>query len=383
MKKLKVMTVVGTRPEIIRLSAVIGKLEASEAIEHILVHTGQNYDYELNEIFFRDLALRKPDFFLDAAKGTAMETIGNILIRMDPILEKEKPDAFLVLGDTNSCLCAIAAKRKHIPVFHMEAGNRCFDQRVPEEINRKIVDHISDINLTYSDIARDYLLREGFPADRIIKTGSPMFEVLQSRSNDIECSDILSRLGLDEGRYFVVSAHREENINTEENFNLLADSLNAVAEQYKIPVIVSTHPRTRQKIDENKTVFHPLINLSKPLGFVDYVKLQTKAKAVLSDSGTISEESSILGFPALNIRQAHERPEAMTEAAVMMTGLGRERILQGLKVLEAQEKDTIRKVSDYCLPNVSEKVLRIILSYTDYVNRVVWQSKQTEGDAIK
>ena len=373
MKKLKVMTVVGTRPEIIRLSAVINKLEESEAIEHILVHTGQNYDYELNEVFFRDLKLKKPDYYLDAATGSAVETIGNILIKIDPLMEKIKPDAFLVLGDTNSCLCAIAAKRRQIPIFHMEAGNRCFDQRVPEETNRKIVDHIADINLTYSDIAREYLLREGIPADRIIKTGSPMFEVLNSRMKDIEKSDVLERLGLEEEKYFVVSAHREENINYAVNFNDLVDSLNAVAEKYKLPVIVSTHPRTRKMLEAKSVKFNPLIKTLKPLGFNDYVKLQMKAKAVLSDSGTISEESSILGFRALNIRQAHERPEAMEEAAVMMVGLKKERILQGLKVLESQRRDTLRIVADYNMHNVSEKILRIIISYTDYVNRVVWE----------
>lgn len=372
MKKLKVMTVVGTRPEIIRLSAVINKLEESEAIEHILVHTGQNYDYELNEVFFKDFNLKKPDYFLNAATGTAVETIGNILIRIDPVMEEVKPDAFLVLGDTNSCLCAIAAKRRQIPIFHMEAGNRCFDQRVPEETNRKIVDHTADINLTYSDIAREYLLREGLPADRIIKTGSPMFEVLNSRKADIEKSDVLERLELEEGKYFVVSAHREENINSETNFLDLVDSLNAIAEKYNMPVIVSAHPRTRNMINAKGIEFNPLVKTMKPLGFNDYVKLQIKAKAVLSDSGTISEESSILGFRALNIRQAHERPEAMEEAAVMMVGLGKERILQGLEILETQNKGILRLVGDYSMPNVSDKVLRIILSYTDYVNRVVW-----------
>ncbi|MBK5442699.1 non-hydrolyzing UDP-N-acetylglucosamine 2-epimerase [Peribacillus sp. TH24] len=372
MKKLKVMTVVGTRPEIIRLSAVINKLEESDAVEHILVHTGQNYDYELNEVFFNDFKLKKPNYFLDAANGTAVETIGNILIRIDPILDEVKPDAILVLGDTNSCLCAIAAKRRHIPIFHMEAGNRCFDQRVPEETNRKIVDHTADINLTYSDIAREYLLREGLPADRIIKTGSPMFEVLNSRKGDIEESDVLERLNLEEGNYFVVSAHREENINSETNFMNLVDSLNSIAEKYKMPLIVSTHPRTRNMINAKGIKFNPLVKTMKPLGFNDYVKLQTKAKAVLSDSGTISEESSILGFKALNIRQAHERPEAMEEASVMMVGLKKERILQGLEILKTQEKDTLRHVGDYSMPNVSDKVLRIILSYTDYVKRVVW-----------
>ncbi|BCZ49027.1 UDP-N-acetyl glucosamine 2-epimerase [Clostridium gelidum] len=372
MKKLKVMTVVGTRPEIIRLSAVINKLEESEAIEHILVHTGQNYDYELNEVFFKDFNLKKPDYFLNAATGTAVETIGNILVKIDPIMEEVKPDAFLVLGDTNSCLTAIAAKRRHIPIFHMEAGNRCFDQRVPEETNRKIVDHTSDINLTYSDIAREYLLREGLPADRIIKTGSPMFEVINSRKEDIDASDVLERLELKEGQYFVVSAHREENINSEKNFLNLVDSLNAIAEKYKLPIIVSTHPRTRKMIQSKHIEFNPLISLMKPLGFNDYVKLQIKAKTVLSDSGTINEESSILGFKALNLREAHERPEAMEEAVVMMVGLAEERILQGLHILETQEKNILRRVADYSMPNVSDKVLRIILSYTDYVNRVVW-----------
>ncbi|NLY45104.1 MAG: UDP-N-acetylglucosamine 2-epimerase (non-hydrolyzing) [Tissierella sp.] len=372
MKKLKVMTVVGTRPEIIRLSAVINKLEESEAIEHILVHTGQNYDYELNEVFFKDFKLKKPDYFLNAATGTAVETIGNILIKIDSILDEVNPDAFLVLGDTNSCLCAIAAKRKQIPIFHMEAGNRCFDQRVPEETNRKIVDHISDINLTYSDIAREYLLSEGLPADRIIKTGSPMFEVLNSRKEDIEKSDVLERLELEEGKYFIVSAHREENINSEVNFLDLVESLNVVAKNYKMPLIVSTHPRTRNMIETKGIEFNPLVKMMKPLGFNDYVKLQLKSNAVLSDSGTISEESSILGFKALNIRQAHERPEAMEEASVMMVGLKKERILQGLEVLETQDKNTLRLVEDYSMPNVSGKVLRIILSYTDYVNRVVW-----------
>lgn len=372
MKKLKVMTVVGTRPEIIRLSAVINKLDESEAIEHILVHTGQNYDYELNEVFFNDFKLKKPDYFLNAATGNAVETIGNILIKIDTILKEVTPEAFLVLGDTNSCLAAIAAKRRHIPIFHMEAGNRCFDQRVPEETNRKIVDHTSDINLTYSDIAREYLLREGFPSDRIIKTGSPMFEVINSRKEDIEKSDVLERLNLDAEKYFIVSAHREENINSEVNFLDLVDSLNAIAEKYNMPLIISTHPRTRKMIEAKDILFNPLIKIMKPLGFNDYVKLQIKSKAVLSDSGTISEESSILGFRALNIRQAHERPEAIEEASVMMVGLKRERILQGLEVLETQENDTLRQVADYSMPNVSEKVLRILLSYTDYVNRVVW-----------
>ncbi|MFW8616784.1 non-hydrolyzing UDP-N-acetylglucosamine 2-epimerase [Enterococcus innesii] len=372
MKKLKVMTVVGTRPEIIRLSAVINRLESSEAIDHVLVHTGQNYDYELNEVFFEDFKLKKPDYFLNAATGTAIETVGNILIKIDPILEEVKPDAFLVLGDTNSCLCAIAAKRRHIPIFHMEAGNRCFDQRVPEETNRKIVDHTADINLTYSDIAREYLLREGLPADRIIKTGSPMFEVLNSRKKDIEHSPILEKLNLKQNEYFLVSAHREENISSKENFHNLVDSLNSIAEEYQYPIIISTHPRTMKMIEAEGVQFHKLIQTMKPMGFNDYNKLQMNAKAVLSDSGTISEEASILGFKALNIRQAHERPEAMEEASVMMVGLKKNRILEGLEVLETQENDTLRQVSDYSMPNVSEKVLRIIISYTDYVNRVVW-----------
>lgn len=374
MKKLKVMTVVGTRPEIIRLSAVINRLESSEAIDHVLVHTGQNYDYELNEVFFEDFKLKKPDYFLNAATGTAIETVGNILIKIDPILEEVKPDAFLVLGDTNSCLCAIAAKRRHIPIFHMEAGNRCFDQRVPEETNRKIVDHTADINLTYSDIAREYLLREGLPADRIIKTGSPMFEVLNSRKKDIEHSPILEKLSLKQNEYFLVSAHREENISSKENFHDLVDSLNSIAEEYQYPIIISTHPRTMKMIEAEGVQFHKLIQTMKPMGFNDYNKLQMNAKAVLSDSGTISEEASILGFKALNIRQAHERPEGMEEASVMMVGLKKNRILEGLEVLETQENDTLRQVSDYSMPNVSEKVLRIIISYTDYVNRVVWLS---------
>ena len=372
MQKLKVMTVVGTRPEIIRLSAVISKLEESNAIEHILVHTGQNYDYELNEVFFEDFKLKKPDYFLNAATGTAIETIGNILVKIDPILEQAKPDAFLVLGDTNSCLCAIAAKKRKIPIFHMEAGNRCFDQRVPEETNRKIVDHIADINLTYSDIAREYLLREGLPADRIIKTGSPMFEVLDTRQIDIQNSDVLKRLNLIENNYFLISAHREENINSDENFLNLVETLNAIAEKYQIPVIVSTHPRTKNMIESKGVKFNPLVQTLKPLGFNDYNKLQLESKAVLSDSGTISEESSILGFKALNIRQAHERPEAMEEASVMMVGLQKKRILQGLEILETQTKDSFRIVADYNMPNVSDKMVRIILSYIDYVNRVVW-----------
>ena len=373
MKKLKVMTVVGTRPEIIRLSAVINKLDKSEAIEHILVHTGQNYDYELNEVFFEDFNLKKPDYFLNSAVGTAIETIGNILINIEKVIDKEKPDAFLILGDTNSCLTAIAAKRRHIPIFHMEAGNRCFDQRVPEETNRKIVDNIADINLTYSDIAREYLLREGLLPDRVIKTGSPMYEVIKSKLDDINNSDVLNKLNLEKGKYFVVSAHREENINSEKNFMNLVESLNAIADKYNFPVIISTHPRTRKMIEEKGVKFNPLVNLLKPLGFNDYVKLQIESKAVLSDSGTISEESSILKFKALNLREAHERPEAMEEASVMMVGLKKERILQGLEILETQEKDTLREVYDYSMPNVSDKVLRIILSYTDYINRNVWR----------
>ena len=371
-EQLTVMTIVGTRPEIIRLSAVIKKLEDAVSIRHILVHTGQNYDYELNEVFFKDFGLRKPDYFLNAAVGSAIETIGNILITIDKVLDEVKPDCILVLGDTNSCLCAIAAKRKHIPIFHMEAGNRCFDQRVPEETNRKIVDHISDINLTYSDIAREYLLREGLPADRIIKTGSPMYEVLHSKMNEIDASDIVSRLGLKEGNYFVVSAHREENISSEENFLDLVDTLNAIAEKYRLPVIVSTHPRTRKMVEAKGITFHPLITLLKPLGFIDYVKLQKDSKAVLSDSGTISEETSILKLRSLNIRQAHERPEAMEEGTVMMVGLKKERIMQGLALLDQQDPSSFRLVADYSMPNVSDKVVRIILSYTDYVNRVVW-----------
>jgi UDP-N-acetyl-L-fucosamine synthase len=374
-EKLKVMTVVGTRPEIIRLSRVMAALDASEAIDHIIVHTGQNYDYELNQIFFDDLHIRKPDHFLNAAGVNAAETVGQILIKIDPLLESEKPDAFLVLGDTNSCLCAIPAKKRHIPIFHMEAGNRCFDQRVPEETNRKIVDHISDINLTYSDIAREYLLREGLAADRIIKTGSPMFEVLNHYLPAIESSDVLSKLNLKEHEFFVVSAHREENINSEKNFRGLMESLNLIAEKYKYPIIVSTHPRTRKMIDSKKIEVRPEIQFLKPLGFTDYNALQMKSYAVLSDSGTVSEESSILNFPALNIREAHERPEAMEEAAVMMVGLNPERIMQGLIQLQTQKRGTernFRRVSDYSMPNVSEKMVRIIISYVDYIKRVVW-----------
>jgi len=374
--QLKVMTVVGTRPEIIRLSRVMAALDASEAIEHIIVHTGQNYDYELNQIFFDDLKIRKPDFFLNAAGVTATETIGQILIKIDPLLESEKPDAFLVLGDTNSCLCAIPAKKRQIPIFHMEAGNRCFDQRVPEETNRKIVDHVSDINLTYSDIAREYLLREGLPADRIIKTGSPMFEVLNHYLPSIKSSDVLRRLELEEGKFFVVSSHREENINSEKNFQGLMDSLNLIAEKYNYPIIVSTHPRTRSMIEKKNIQMHSKVQFLKPLGFNDYNALQMKSFAVLSDSGTISEESSVLNFRALNIRDAHERPEAMEETSVMMVGLNPERIMQGLTQLQYQKiggERNLRPVSDYSMPNVSEKMVRIILSYTDYVKRTVWR----------
>lgn len=375
MNKLKVLTVVGTRPEIIRLSCVLQKLDASEAVEHILVHTGQNYDYELNEVFFEDLGLRKPDYFLNAAGKNATETAGQILINIDPVLEEVKPDAFLVLGDTNSCLCAIAAKKRHIPIFHMEAGNRCFDQRVPEESNRKIVDHTADINLTYSDIAREYLLAEGLRPDRVIKTGSPMFEVLTQYLPKIEKSTILEQLNIEKGKYFVVSAHREENINSDRNFRNLVLILNAVAEKYGFPVIVSTHPRTRKMIEQKGIQFHPKVQLMKPMGLSDYNKLQMNAYAVLSDSGTISEESSILNFRALNIREAHERPEAMEEASVMMVGLNPERVMQGLVQLQVQQTGSARNfrpVADYSMPNVSDKVVRIILSYTDYIKRVVW-----------
>lgn len=375
-KKLKVLTVVGTRPEIIRLSRVLAKLDSSAAIDHVLVHTGQNYDYELNQVFFEDLELRKPDYFLNAAGKNATTTVGQILINIDPILDKEQPDAFLVLGDTNSCLCAIPAKKRKIPVFHMEAGNRCFDQRVPEETNRKIVDHVSDVNLTYSDIAREYLLREGLPPDRVIKTGSPMYEVLHHYLPKIQKSSILEQLGLEKEQYFVVSAHREENINTERNFRNLVTVLNRIAERFGMPVIVSTHPRTRNMIKEKSVTFNDLVKLEKPFGLSDYLCLQVNAHAVLSDSGTISEESSILNFPALNIREAHERPEAMEEAAVMMTGLNPDRILQGLQQLEYQERTTrnFRLVADYAMPNVSDKVVRIIISYVDYIKRVAWQN---------
>lgn len=377
-KQLKVMTVVGTRPEIIRLAKVMTALDESKAIEHIIVHTGQNYDYELNQIFFDDLGIRKPDHFLNAAGAGATETVGQILIKIDPLLADLKPDAFLVLGDTNSCLCAIPAKKRHIPVFHMEAGNRCFDQRVPEETNRKIVDHVSDVNMTYSDIAREYLLREGLPADRIIKTGSPMYEVLNHYLPSIQKSDVLSRLKLEKGKFFVVSSHREENISSEKNFKGLIDSLNAIAEKYGYPIIVSTHPRTRNMIEAKNYAVRPEIQFLKPLGFNDYNALQMHSYAALSDSGTISEESSILNFRALNLRQAHERPEAMEEASVMMVGLSPERILQALIQLEQQEigeSRNFRPVADYSMPNVSQKVVRIIISYVDYIKRVVWQEE--------
>ena len=371
-KKLQVVTVVGTRPELIRLSRIFAALDNSPAINHILIHTGQNFDYELNEIFFDDLNIRKPDYFLNAAGKSSIETIGTILIKIDPLLDEIKPDAFLILGDTNSCLCAIAAKKRHIPIFHMEAGNRCFDQRVPEETNRKIVDHISDINLTYSDIARQYLLNEGLSPDKIIKIGSPMFEVINYYLPNIYKSNILSSLNLQKNKYFVISAHREENISNENNFASLISILNIISEKYNQPVIVSTHPRTRKMIEEKKIILHKNINLLKPLGFYDYNALQINSKAVLSDSGTISEESSILNFPALNIRESHERPEAMEEASVMMVGLNNERILQGL--LHLEEKNTYKIVSDYSIPNVSEKLVKIIISYVDYVNRTTWKN---------
>jgi len=374
MKKLKVVTVVGTRPEIIRLSRVMAALD--QHCEHVLVHTGQNYDYELNEIFFNDLGIRKPDHFLSAAGATGAETIGNVIIAVDKVLAEVAPEALLVLGDTNSCMAVIPAKRRKIPTFHMEAGNRCFDMRVPEEINRRIVDHTADINLTYSTIARDYLLREGLSPDMVIKTGSPMFEVLNHYRPSIEASDVLQRLALEEGRFFVVSAHREENIDTDKNFLKLVDVLNTVAEQYDLPVIVSTHPRTQKRVDALGVKFHANVQLLKPLGFTDYNKLQLSSKAVLSDSGTINEESSILNFPALNLREAHERPEGMEEAAVMMAGLEVERVLQGLALLESQPRGELRGlrlVEDYSMPNVSEKVVRIIHSYRDYVMRTVWR----------
>jgi UDP-N-acetylglucosamine 2-epimerase (non-hydrolysing) len=374
MKKLKVMTVVGTRPEIIRLSRVMAKLD--EYCEHILVHTGQNYDFELNEIFFLDLGIRKPDHFLSAAGASGAETIGNVIIGVDRVLAEVQPEALLVLGDTNSCMAVIPAKRRKIPTFHMEAGNRCFDMRVPEEINRRIVDHTADINLTYSTIARDYLLREGLPPDRVIKTGSPMFEVLNHFREGIEAADVLERLGLEEGKYFVVSAHREENVDSDRNFLALVDTLNVVAEQYGYPLIVSTHPRTQKRVDAMGVQFHENVRLLKPLGFKDYNKLQLSAKAVLSDSGTINEEASILNFPALNIREAHERPEGMEETVAMMVGLSTERVLQGLAILETQSRGderSMRLVGDYSMPNVAEKVVRIIHSYRDYVMQTVWK----------
>jgi len=374
MKKLKIVTVVGTRPEIIRLACVMKKLD--KHCEHIMVHTGQNYDYELNEIFFNDLGIRKPDYFLDSAGSSSAETIGNVIIKVDKVLAEVEPEAMLVLGDTNSCMAVLPAKRRKIPTFHMEAGNRCFDQRVPEEINRRLVDHMADINLTYSSIARDYLLGEGLPADMVIKTGSPMFEVLNTYREGIENSDILTRLKLKEFEFFVVSAHREENIDYDKNFLNLVESLNAIAEAYQMPIIVSTHPRTQKRIDEMKVELNPMIQLLKPLGFKDFNKLQISAKAVLSDSGTINEEASIMNFPALNLREAHERPEGMEEAVVIMTGLEKERIMQSLAIINNQprgEQRLMRQVSDYSMPNVSDKVVRIIHSYTDYVNRVVWK----------
>ncbi len=374
MNKMRVATVVGTRPEIIRLARVMAALD--KYCDHVLIHTGQNYDYELNQIFFDDLGIRKPDYFLNAAGATGAETIGNVIIAVDRVLAEVQPEALLVLGDTNSCMAVIPAKRRKIPTFHMEAGNRCFDMRVPEEINRRIVDHTADINLTYSTIARDYLLREGLSPDQVIKTGSPMYEVLNHYLAKIEQSDVLTRLELEAGKFFVVSVHREENVDSDKNFLRLVETLNTVAETYGYPVIVSTHPRTQKRVDALQVVFHPQVQLLKPLGFTDYNKLQLSAKAVLSDSGTINEESSILNFPALNLREAHERPEGMEEAAVMMTGLGSERVLQALQVLEYQsrgEERSLRLVADYSMPNVSEKIVRIIHSYTDYVNRVVWK----------
>jgi UDP-N-acetylglucosamine 2-epimerase len=373
-KKLKVVTVVGTRPEIIRLSRVIARLD--QHCDHVLVHTGQNYDYELNQIFFDDLEVRKPDYFLDSAGESSAQTIGNVIAKVDRMFSEQPADAMLVLGDTNSCLAVIPAKRRKIPVFHMEAGNRCFDQRVPEEINRRIVDHTADVNLTYSSIAREYLLREGLPPDLVIKTGSPMFEVLTHYRPRIDASDVLQRLDLTPEGFFVVSAHREENIDAPRTFGKLVGVLNAVAEDHGLPVIVSTHPRTRKRIEEGGTAFHRHIRLLKPLGFNDYVKLQMSARAALSDSGTISEESSILNFPALNLRETHERPEGMEEAAVMMVGLEIDRVRQGLAILAGQARGndrSLRMVEDYAVPNVSDKVVRIILSYTDYVNRVVWR----------
>ena len=378
MRKLKVMTIVGTRPEIIRLSRVMAKLD--QYCNHVIVHTGQNYDYELNEVFFSDLGIRKPDMFLEAAGATAAETIGQVIMAADKALQAHQPEALLLLGDTNSSLAAIAAKRRKIPIFHMEAGNRCFDFRVPEEINRRIVDHTSDINLTYSEIARDYLLREGLPPDQVIKTGSPMREVIEHYRPGIEASDVLNRLELTPHRYFVVSSHREENVNSPENLEKLFVILNALAEKYQEPVIVSTHPRTRKRLETLSLEAHPLVQFLKPFGFLDYIKLQTEARCVLSDSGTISEESSILNFPALNLREVHERPEGFEEAAVMMVGLSTDRVLQGLAILETQPRGdcrALRMVNDYSPDNVSEKVLRIIQSYTDFVNRKVWRKAES------
>lgn len=374
MKKLKVMTVVGTRPEIIRLSRVMAQLD--KYCQHMIVHTGQNYDYELNQIFFDDLEIRKPDHFLNAAGVNAATTIGKVIATVDGVLAAEKPDAMLILGDTNSSLAVIPAKRRKIPVFHMEAGNRCFDMRVPEEINRRIVDHTADVNLTYSEIARECLLKEGLPADLVIKTGSPMKEVLDYYKQSIDSSDVLSRLGLEEGRYFVVSSHREENVDSEVNFPRFVGLLNALSEHYKLPVIVSTHPRTQKRIESQGAMFYDQVRLLKPLGFTDYIKLQTSSKAVLSDSGTISEESSILNFPALNLREAQERHEAFEEAAVMLVGLNVDRVMQGLSILVGQPRGherLLQLVADYSVPNVSDKVVRIIHSYTDYVKRVIWK----------
>lgn len=370
MRKLKVLTVVGTRPEIIKLSRIIAKLDAY--CDHILVHTGQNYDYELGELLFDDLRLRKPDINLSAAGANGIETIGRVIIQAGAVISDLQPDCVLVLGDTNSCLAVIPAKRRRIPTFHMEAGNRCFDTNVPEEINRRIVDQTSDINLTYSDIAREYLLREGLSPDTVIKTGSPLFEVLSFYRDRIDASDVLARLGLTPHSYFVVSAHREENIELEANYSRLVNLLDAVAQEFRIPLIVSTHPRTQKRIEQRGTRFSPYVRLLKPLAFTDYVQLEMNARAVLSDSGTITEESSILNFPALNIRESHERPEGMEEASVMMVGLELERVLQGLTILSTQprgESRLLRRVDDYSMPNVSDKVLRIIHSYTDYVRQ--------------
>lgn len=377
MRKLKVMTIVGTRPEIIRLSRVMAKLD--QHCEHVIVHTGQNYDYELNEVFFSDLGIRKPDMFLEAAGATAAETIGQVVMAADKALQQHEPEALLLLGDTNSCLASIAAKRRKIPIFHMEAGNRCFDFRVPEEINRRVVDHTSDINLTYSEIAREYLLREGLPPDQVIKTGSPMREVIEHYKAGIEASDVLNRLNLLQGRYFVVSSHREENVDSSENLEKLLSILNALAEKYQEPIIVSTHPRTRKRLDALSLWAHPLVQFQKPFGFLDYIKLQTEARCVLSDSGTITEESSILNFPALNLREVHERPEGFEEASVMMVGLNRDRVMQALVILDSQprgEQRVLRLVNDYSPANVSDKVLRIVQSYTDFVNRKVWHKAE-------